>query len=73
MVALQQSSEFDGEHLPFLQQSAAFLIELSTSEAVERPNEQKDCREGDGDVHATAHLFHNTRFEDCTGEQLPGT
>jgi hypothetical protein len=37
------------------------LIELSASEAVERPNEQKDCCQGDGDVHETAHLLKNTR------------
>jgi hypothetical protein len=36
------------------------LIELSASEAVEGAYEQKDCQEGDGDVHATAHLFNNT-------------
>jgi hypothetical protein len=37
-----------------------FLIELSTGKAVERTYKQKDCQEGDGDVHATAHLFNNT-------------
>jgi hypothetical protein len=33
----------------------SLLIELSASEAVERPNEQKDCKEGDGNVNASTH------------------
>ncbi len=35
----------------------SFLIELSTGEAVEGPDQQQDCESGDGDVQATAHLF----------------
>ena len=39
----------------------SLLIKPSVGEAVEGPNEQKYCYEGDGDVHVTAHLFHNSR------------
>jgi hypothetical protein len=37
-----------------------FLIELSTSKAVERTYKQKDCKDGNGNMHATAHLFQDT-------------
>ena len=49
------------------------LIELSASEAVEWTYEQKNCQNGDGDVHRTAHLFHITIPEatwDCTGPAI---
>jgi hypothetical protein len=48
--------------LAFLAAIRSFLIKPSAGEAVERPNQQKDCYEGDGDVHATAHsLIKDTR------------
>jgi hypothetical protein len=49
--------------LALLTASRSLLIKPSAGEAVEGPNEQKYCYEGDGDVHVTAHLFHNSRSE----------